>query len=308
MTNIKNRANLLEDIKSAIISETISYEFYSKSSISVNLISGMHAFQDMMWEEEKHVKWLKTEYERLGGEEKIEYDHCEYGGIALPQLDIDAITALDVAIKEESSSINMYAEFLEKNKDTESAGLFEKLLNDEKKHLEEWDYVYKDILSDNIVNKEYGGEIYRFTKDDLEVIKTALEAEKSAFSFYNNAINKVDIIDGMHAFQHMSWEEEMHVKKLENEYYRLVKQRPSSEDAGAIQTANIKKDSDALSALKLAIKEEKKSLQRYLELEERCTNTRLKKVIWELIESEWDHINQWRKTYKAIREKDFPII
>ena len=301
--------SLLEDIKSAIISETIAYQFYSKSSISVNLVSGMHAFQEMMWEEEKHVKWLEEEYKRLGGKDNIEYDVCKSGGIALPQLDIDAITALDVAMKEESSSIKMYNEFLKKNKGSESCKVFKKLLNDEKKHLEEWNSVYKSILNDNPPDKEPGGEIYRFTTDDLDVIKIALAAEMDAHRFYNDAINKVEMIDGLHAFQHMAMEEKIHITKLENEYYRLVKQKPEIiESENTSQTTKIKKNADALFALRLAIKEEKKSLQGYLELEERCINTRLKIVIWELIEDEWYHINQWRKTYKAIREKDFPLL
>ena len=59
--------------------------------------------------------------------------------------------------------------------------------------------------------------------------------------------------------------------------------------------------------LELSIKEEKASLRRHLELEERCTNTRLREVIWELIESEWDHIKQWRNAHKNIREKNFPL-
>ena len=115
--NSGDKSIVLDDIKTALISEMMSYEFYSHSSISVNLISCMHAFQDMTREEEKHVKWLKKEYEKLGGTEKIEYDHTELGGIALPVLDIDLVTALDVAIKEESSSLKMYNDFLEKHKD-----------------------------------------------------------------------------------------------------------------------------------------------------------------------------------------------
>ncbi|MGR3219459.1 MAG: ferritin family protein [Candidatus Anammoxibacter sp.] len=310
MTNTENTEDtnrILQDIKSAIIAETISYEFYSKSSISVNLVSGMHAFREMMWEEEKHVKLLEKEYERLGGKGKVEYDPCKFGGLALPQLDIDAVTALDVAMKEESSSIKMYNDFLKRNKGAESCKLFEKLLIDEKRHLEEWDATFKNIFNDNPTGKEPCGEVYRFTKEDLEVIKTALNAEMGAFAFYNAAVNKIEIIDGMHAFQHIAGEERIHVKKLENEYYRLVKQKPVIEDSSAIQITNIKKDSDALVALTLAIKEEKKSLQRYLELEDMCTNTKLKNVIWELIESEWDHINQWRKIYKAIKEKNFTL-
>ena len=117
----------------------------------------------------------------------------------------------------------------------------------------------------------------------------------------------MDIIDGMHAFQHMAWEEEMHVKKLESEYYRLTKKKTILGD-NPKQISNIKNDSDALFALDLAIKEEKNSLQRYLELEGRCTNSKLKEVIWEMIESEWDHLNQWRRTHEAIKEKGFPII
>lgn len=134
--NTGNTNMVLEDIKTALISEMISYEFYSHSSISVNLTSCMHAFQDMMWEEEKHVNWLKKEYEKLGGAEKVEYDHCKFGGIALPMLDIDIVTALDVAIKEESSSIKMYNDLFEKYNDSETGKLFVTLLSDEKKHLE----------------------------------------------------------------------------------------------------------------------------------------------------------------------------
>ncbi len=307
MSIIEERNPMLTDIKTAIISEMVSYEFYSRSSVSVKLISGMHAFQDMMWEEEKHVKRLKEEYKRLGGREEIKYDPHEYGGIALPRLNVDAITALDVAMKEESSSIKMYNEFLKKNKGTEAAKLFEQILNDEKKHLEQWNGIYKNILGDSIIGKEPGNEEYRFTNDDLEVIKTALKVEEAAYDFYNNAVGKTEIIDGSHAFQHMAWEEKMHVEKLEGEYFRLVNEKPLLGNKDKGHTSNIKKDTDALVALELSIKEEKASLKRYLELEERCTNTKLREVIWELIESEWNHINEWRSTHKAIKEKSFPI-
>jgi len=39
----------------------------------------MHAFQDMMLEEETHVKMLKDEYKRLGGNVEFNYDPHKYG-------------------------------------------------------------------------------------------------------------------------------------------------------------------------------------------------------------------------------------
>ena len=201
-----DKNKLLKDIKSAIISEMISREFYSRSSTSVKLISGMHAFQEMMSEEEKHVTSLKEEYRRLGGNDDIIYDPEKYGGLALPKLEIDAVTALDVAMKEETSSIKMYNEFLKKNKDSDTAKLFEHLLSDEKKHLKQWNSISKNIINDDVVNNETSDDVYRFSKEDLEVIKIALKAERTAHEFYKNAVGKIDTIDGSHAFQHMSWE------------------------------------------------------------------------------------------------------
>ena len=302
-----DKDKLLEDIKSAIISEMISHEFYSRSSTSVKLISGMHAFQEMMSEEEKHVTSLKEEYRRLGGNDDIIYDPEKYGGLALPKLEIDAVTALDVAMKEETSSIKMYNEFLKKNKDSDTAKLFEHLLSDEKKHLKQWNSISKNIINDDVVNNETSDDVYRFSKEDLEVIKIALKAERTAHEFYKNAVGKIDTIDGSHAFQHMAWEEEMHVKKLEDEYFRLAAKKPSSQNAEQIRPASFKSESDALVALDMSIKEEKASLKRYLELEERCTNTRLKEVIWDLIESKWNHISEWRKIRKSIKEDNVPL-
>ena len=302
-----DKNKLLKDIKSAIISEMISREFYSRSSTSVKLISGMHAFQEMMSEEEKHVTSLKEEYRRLGGNDDIIYDPEKYGGLALPKLEIDAVTALDVAMKEETSSIKMYNEFLKKNKDSDTAKLFEHLLSDEKKHLKQWNSISKNITNDDAVNNESSDEVYRFSKEDLEVIKIALKAERTAHQFYKNAVGKIDTIDGSHAFQHMSWEEEMHVKKLEDEYFRLAAKKTSTQNAEQTRPASFRKGSDALVALDMSIKEEKVSLKRYLELEERCTNTRLKEVIWDLIESEWNHISEWRKIRKSIKEENVPL-
>ena len=302
-----DKNKLLKDIKSAIISEMISREFYSRSSTSVKLISGMHAFQEMMSEEEKHVTSLKEEYRRLGGNDDIIYDPEKYGGLALPKLEIDAVTALDVAMKEETSSIKMYNEFLKKNKDSDTAKLFEHLLSDEKKHLKQWNSISKNIINDDVVNNETSDDVYRFSKEDLEVIKIALNAERTAHEFYKNAVGKIDTIDGSHAFQHMAWEEEMHVKKLEDEYFRLAAKKPSTQNAEQTRPASFRKGSDALVALDMSIKEEKASLKRYLELEERCTNTRLKEVIWDLIESEWNHISEWRKIRKSIKEDNVPL-
>ena len=302
-----DKDKLLEDIKSAIISEMISHEFYSRSSTSVKLISGMHAFQEMMSEEEKHVTSLKEEYRRLGGNDDIIYDPEKYGGLALPKLEIDAVTALDVAMKEETSSIKMYNEFLKKNKGSDTAKLFKNLLSDEKKHLKQWNSISKNIINDDVVNNETSDDVYRFSKEDLEVIKIALNAERTAHEFYKNAVGKIDTIDGSHAFQHMAWEEEMHVKKLEDEYFRLAAKKPSSQNAEQIRPASFKSESDALVALDMSIKEEKASLKRYLELEERCTNTRLKEVIWDLIESKWNHISEWRKIRKSIKEDNVPL-
>jgi rubrerythrin len=298
---------LLEDLKSAIISELITYEFYSRSSVSVKIISGMHAFEEMMLEEETHVKMLKEEYKRLGRNEEINYDPHEHGGIALPKLNVDATVALDLAMTDELSSIKMYSDYIKKYKGTETVSLYEKLLNDEMKHLGYWDEIYKNITGKSFVPNEPGKPVYTFTKDDLEVIETALKAEKAAYDFYNNAIGKTEIIDGSHAFQHMAWEEKIHVEKLEDEYFRLVNEKPQIANQDKGHTTNIEKDDDALVALELSIKEEKASLRRYLELEERCTNTRLREVIWELIESEWSHIKQWRDIHKNIREKNFPL-
>ena len=298
---------LLKDIKSAIISELITYEFYSRSSVSVKIISGMHAFQEMMLEEETHVKMLKEEYARLGGTEEINYKPHVHGGIALPNLNADATVALDLAMTDELTSIKMYSDYVEKFKGTETVNLYEQLLNDEMKHLGYWDEIYKNITGKSFVPNVPGKPIYTFTKDDLGVIETALEAENAAYDFYNNAIGKTEIIDGSHAFQHMAGEEKIHVEKLEDEYFRLVNEKPQLENQDKGHTAKIEKDTDALAALELSIKEEKASLRKYLELEERCTNTRLREVIWELIESEWSHIKQWRNTHKDIREKNFPI-
>jgi len=55
---------LLKDIKFAIISGLITYEFYSRLSVSVKIISGMHAFREMMLEEKIHVEKLETEFFR----------------------------------------------------------------------------------------------------------------------------------------------------------------------------------------------------------------------------------------------------
>jgi rubrerythrin len=307
MSITEERNPILKGIKTAIISELITYEFYSRSSTSVKIISGMHAFQDMMQEEENHVNMLKEEYKRQGGNEEFNYDPHEYGGMALPTLNVDATVALDLAMTDELSSIKMYSDYVKKYKGTETVNIYEQLLNDEMKHLGYWDEIYKNITGKSFVPNEPGKPVYRFTKDDLEVIEVALKAENAAYVFYHNAIGKTDIIDGSHAFQHMAWEEKMHIEKLEGEYLRLTGEKPSFDNQDKGLTATIKKDTDALVALELSIKEEKASLKRYLELEERCTNTRLREVIWELIESEWNHINEWRSTHKAIKEKSFPL-
>jgi len=307
MTVTEEQIPLLEDIKSAIISEMIVYEFYSRSSGSVKIISGMHAFEDMMCEEETHVKMLTEEYQRLGGNEEFKYDPHEHGGVALPTLDSDATVALELAMTDELAGIKMYSDFVEKHKGTETVNIFEQLLNDEMKHLGCWDEIFKDITGKSFVPNRPGKPDYRFTTDDLEVIVTAHKAETDAYNFYNNAVGKVEIIDGSHAFQYMAWEEKVHVEKLENEYFRLVNEKLQIEDKDKEDTTNIAKETDALAALELSIKEEKASVGRYLELEERCTNTRLREVIWELIESEWDHIKQWREAHKNIREKNFPL-
>lgn len=298
---------LLEDLKSAIISELITYEFYSRSSTTVTIISGMHAFEEMVSEEETHVKMLKEEYKRLGGNGEFKYDPHEYGGIALPNLNADATIALDLAMTDELASIRMYSDDVEKYRGTETVNLFEQLLNDEMRHVGYWDEIYKSITGKSFVPNVPGKPIYTFTKDDLEVIETALKAENTAYDFYNNAVGKIEIIDGSHAFQHMAWEEKIHVEKLEDEYFRLVNEKPQLKNQDKGHTANIEKDTDALVALELSIKEEKASLRRYLELEERCTNTRLREVIWELIESEWSHIKQWRNIHTNIREKNFSL-
>jgi rubrerythrin len=307
MAVIEEQNLLLEDLKSAIISELITYEFYSRSSVSVKIISGMHAFEEMMLEEETHVKMLKEEYVRAGGTEEINYNPHEHGGVALPKLNVDATVALDLAMTDELASIKMYSDYVKEYKGTETVNTFEQLLNDEMKHLAYWDEIYKNITGKSFVPNEPGKPIYRFTADDLEIIETALKAENAAYDFYNNAVGKTEVIDGSHAFQHMAWEEKMHVEKLENEYFRLVNEKPQIEKQDRGPTANIEKGADALVALELSIKEEKASLGRYIELEEKCTNTRLSEVIWELIESEWGHIKQWRNTYKNIREKNFPL-
>ncbi len=307
MAFTEEQNSLIEDIKSAIISELITYEFYSRSSVSVKIISAMHAFQEMMFEEETHVKMLKEEYKRLGGNEEFNYDPHEHGGIALPKLNVNASVALDLAMTDELSSIKMYSDFVKKHRGTETVNIFEQLLNDEMKHLGHWDKIYKNLTGKSFVPNEPGKPVYSFTKDDLEIIEIALNAENAAYDFYNNAIGKTEIIDGEHAFQYIACEEKIHVEKLEDEYFRLVNEKPQLENQDKEQTTNVEINTDALMALELSIKEEKASLRRYLELEKRCTNTRLREVIWELIESEWDHIKQWRNIHKNIREKNFPL-
>ncbi len=298
---------LLEDIKSAIISEMITYEFYSRSSASVKIISGMHAFQEMMLEEETHLKMLKEEYRRLGGNEEFNYDPHEYGGIALPRLNADASVALDLAMTDELSSIKMYSDYVKKHKGAETANIYGQLLNDEMKHLAYWEEIYKNVTGKSFVPNKPGKPIYRFTKGDLEVIKISLNTENATFNFYNNLIVKTDIIDELPTLKCMAGEGKIHIKKLEDEYFRLVNKKLQLANQDKEHATNIAKNTNLLVVLELSIKEEKTSLGKYLELVERCTNTRLREVIWELIESEWNHIKQWRDIHKYIREKNLHL-
>ena len=126
---------------------------------------------------------------------------------------------------DELASIKMYSDYVKKHKGTETVNIFEQLLNDEKKHLGDWDEIYKNITGKSFVPNKPGEPDYRFTTDDLEVIVTAHKAENAAYNFYKNAVGKAEIIDGSHAFQHMAWEEKIHVEKLENEYFRLVNEK-----------------------------------------------------------------------------------
>ncbi|MGW8180534.1 MAG: ferritin family protein [bacterium] len=285
----------------AYLAEKLAHGFYAEASTKVTLISASHAFQDMMEREEDHVQTLAEAYENTTGRPPTEQERVPREGLALPGDSVDATVAVEMAIAEEERSVRMYRSLLGKAENVEERKIYEALVKDEKEHIKLWRRVLKDMQEGKETLRR-PREIFRFSSQDLHLIETALAMEKVVCNLYRDGVTQSFLVDAQHAFQAMAIDEEEHVRILEGEYRRLTGEEADVAPASAVlDWKDITKKDDCLKALEFALKEEKRSLVRYLQFEERCMNSALRRTFWQLLENEWKHIQEWRETIRNIQ-------
>lgn len=138
--------------------------------------------------------------------------------------------------------------------------------------------------------------------DLLADIQSAVISEKSACSFYERALSRVKLIEGMHLFQEILEKEREHVIRLVEEWKRLggegeVDYDPEVHGGIALPPAN---DVDNLVALDVAIKEEMDSIKLYERLKDRHKDTETGRLFHALLTEEKEYLRRWKQIYNAI--------
>lgn len=222
MNGTNAKQNLMDDLRSAIIYEKGAYSFYKNTIATLKPANEMRILQGIMEEEGEHVRRLEEGYRLIGGKEEINYDPREHGGIVIPpKKRIDNVIVLSIVIKEERDSIKMYEGLVKKHAGSDHSKIFHDLLVSEKGHMEKYSQLYNAIKEGQGVQAE-DDDIYRFTKMDVETVTRSLEMEKYALQLFRETAKGVKQLDTVYAFQHISHEENRHIRILELIHHRLV--------------------------------------------------------------------------------------
>ena len=141
----------------AIKKEQESNAFYKKASETVTNIGVREFFRELMEEEIKHEKILTDYRDRLLSEKKVDPSDLSIRNLrdlgisrTLLSLDMDDDTtiqdALIIAMKREEKAVELFHNLALTTPDAGLKALFEKLREEEIKHLKRIESIYDDVI------------------------------------------------------------------------------------------------------------------------------------------------------------------
>ena len=148
---------------------------------------------------------------------------------------VDAITALKIAIQTEINSYKLYLEAYSSVKNENSRDILRLLADEELSHKRRLEKLYthlsgRKIMALNLKPKMNFREIENEYISPLEVLEIAIDNEKENLKFYRDAAEKTVNYDGKKMFFMLIKEEESHLELLEMEYKVRQKNFPEDND------------------------------------------------------------------------------
>ncbi len=289
--------NCLDDLEKQILNEEISYQFYEKAVNSVEFIAPQKQFKEMMWEEFNHVRALRDMYAEMVGNKQITYNAEEHGGIALPSKELNAEVALDIGIKEEVESIHKYKTLIMKYKDHKISEFFNKLLEDEKHHLSNWEKAQIEYIATK--PKQSGKQekfpSYSFTSSDIVAIGAAVKYWGKYRLWFLSKVKMLHNFKLRDSMISIIESENGYTELLGNEYFRLKGAKPGedTEMSDSFEVGSNKKNIDNKEIIEQIINEEKACLTRFCDWVRMCANSQLAKILLEIVENKRNHLKQW---------------
>ncbi|GAF74039.1 unnamed protein product [marine sediment metagenome] len=136
---------------------------------------------------------------------------------------INAITALKMAIQLEIDSYQLYSDASSAARNENSRGILRLLAEEGYSHKKRLEKLYTElsgrrILALNVKPKLKRREIVSENVSPIEVLEVAIENEKEDLKFYRTAEERTRSLDGKRMFRRLIQEEENHLELLEMEY------------------------------------------------------------------------------------------
>ncbi|MGR3317410.1 MAG: ferritin family protein [Candidatus Anammoxibacter sp.] len=295
--------DFLEDLKEVILYKKGSCSFYKKALKKVKDSKCVPIIQGMIKDETGQIGKLEEKLRGYAGRSVTNYDSVKHGGIIVPmEKDMNKMITLSIAIEDKKNSIQMYEELIEKQngKDTED-DMFSDLLVGDIKYLQKLEQSYKKVNENG--SRTIDDVIYRFTKEDVEIVQKSLNRERLAYRFFTLASKGITGTDMVLAFRHTSSDEEKHVKIFEIIYRKLTGKDYPADNSRLSEVESPEQFTDVFKVLDMAIKDDKNSISMYFNFLDECTNSWLRDVMLEIIEDERAHLSMWRCTYKKLKEE-----
>jgi len=212
---------------------------------------------------------------------------------------LNAEVALDIGIKEEKESVSIYKSLVMKYKYHKLSDFFNKLLEDEKHHLLNWEKLQIEYVSTKSEQVGIPGtfQSYNFTSSDLVTVS---EAVKYWGNYYPDFINKVKMLQNVESRETLlsiiknGYE---HLELIGNEYFRLKGSKPDKGSCSSDSCMDRPDNTDINNKeiVEQIVNEEKICLIRHYDWVRKCTNSQLKGILWKIMEDKYHHLKQWAK-------------
>jgi len=149
-----------------------------------------------------------------------------------------------------------------------------------------------------------------------DAIKSAIQIEKDGYNFYNKASKETSNEMAVSLFKSLAGDELLHLEIFQklfkqeiekNEWYNLVNSGLKYKDISIFpndlkRVQGEKADTNEIDALKIAIDNEKRSIDYYIDMKLKNSDEKFKKIINEIINQEKSHLKILEEEFSHITD------